>query len=211
MAVQKEKKLIMSIGTLIIAVMFVTSYVAFGNGSSSTSTTTVAPQQTYPVIGYANSILLSYKNYSVVKMSGPASNYSGPVSKLLSAMQANSSISNYIPLGSQFDVYTSGINPYQLYSIITNSLESNSSAVAANALEGLNVSSQALVSLPAYASLYYGSQAVPVRMPANYSLSISAPLPLNAALKLKIRAVIVLNNNTYASVYDNQLNISMVN
>jgi hypothetical protein len=205
---EKRRKTILFIGTLAVAIMFISSYVSFGNGSASTSTSTVVQSQGYPVIGYVNSIILGYTNFSIVKLSGPAVNYSGAVSGVLSGMQANGSINNYVPLGNQFNVYTVRINPNGMQSVIYNALESSSTPPPANALAGINVSSTAKVSLPQYITLYFHNQPISIAAPgSNATLGLTDPPPLNSALRLKVFAVVSANG----TIEDGQFNVSLSN
>ena len=201
MAKEKEKnnKALLLIGTIIISIMFVSSYVSFGNTPTATTTTTIQQVTGYPVIGYVNSTILGYKNNSVVKLSGQSVNYSGAISGILSKMQSNGSISSYVPLGNQFDVYTVRIDPNGLQSAIRYGL-------ASNALLGINVSAIAIVSLPQYTKLYFHNQSVSVASPAlNTTLGLVNPPAVNSSLRLKVFAVVSANG----TIISNQFNVSI--
>lgn len=202
---QKIKQITSVVIILALAIIFITSYVSFGTNAVTTATTTALPVQSYPVFGSVNAIILGYSNDSTVALSGNAINDSTEVSRLLSKLEANGSISFY-PIGNSFSVTTNRINPSILMSLIYGAINLNDSSTVGNTIPGINVSTEALVKLPTYITVFYHTQKISAFVPnTNYSISITNPPQIGSTLVLKVKALITANG----IIYDNQLNLSI--
>ncbi len=180
----KKRKRLYLAGALIVAVTFLTSYLAFGNNNTASglasSTTTQPCNGTVFVTGSANGIITGYSSSVLVVSSNTNSLFLSKLGTYLSALQANGSIVAYQPYpNSSFGVYLSAMGAYQL----AHMLRGFSNDTATIATEH--------VTLPSPLVLYYFSQPVEVYMPVrNYSVVTGTPLPINALAALKVGALV---------------------
>jgi hypothetical protein len=186
---EKTKKLIFFIGSLFVAVIFVTSYAAFSNnGSNSSSTTTLSSANTVYVYGNANALIVNY-SYTAYITTGNKTTFSR-LNNTLGTLEANGTISNFVPLnGTTFEAILSTVNPYQLYAYLSNT------PISLN----VSVSTQAYVRLPLTVTMTYGNgQSIPVSFPPkNYTLFLPKTMPLNSTVPLKISALITTNGQVF--------------
>jgi hypothetical protein len=191
----KAKRLIYGIGSLFVAVIFIMSYAAFSNnGTNSSSTTTIGAANTVYVYGTANGLIVNYSYSAYISTAGGTP--SSGLNATLSALEANGTISNFVPLNStSYEAILSGMNPYQLYLYLSKALSGN-----------VLVGGYAYVRLPATVSMYYSaSSPVPVALPAkNYTVFLPRVAPVNSSVPMKINALIT----TAGTVYNNQIRLS---
>ncbi|MDE1865290.1 MAG: hypothetical protein KGH94_01465 [Candidatus Micrarchaeota archaeon] len=192
----KTKRIVIFLGSLFAAIIFVSSYAAFGNNSTGTSTTTtVSSANTIPVYGSANAVIVNYSYSAYVGVSNKIELTA--LNKTLGDLEANGSVSNYVPFNStSYQALLSGINAYQLYTYLSNALNATDVSVGAGAF----------VNLPARVNMYYsaGSQ-VPVAFPEkNYSVYLTRVFPIGANVPVRIQALIT----TRGDLYNNQIRLS---
>ena len=144
----KTKKMIFFIGAIFVGVIFLTSYAAFGNNNSgNASTTTVkaaAPQPTIFATGYANAVVTGYAQVADVKPKNNANSTLNTLDALMSKLEANGSIDNYVYMNNSYDVYSSSLSAYALQGFLDSALNSSNS---------VTVGSTADILLPASISM----------------------------------------------------------
>lgn len=195
---EKLKRLILFIGALFVAVIFISSYASFSNNSGnggSTSTTTLKQQSTYLVYGNANAIVINYSY--VAGIFNVNVSESNTINATLGNLQLNGSVSNYLFQNSTYRVELDTISPYTLYLLISNTINGSNATVGATAY----------VKLPSAIVAYYGSSPVSVALQkSNYSIFLNSVEPINTIIPLKVTALISGNG----SVYDNQVELSIL-
>ncbi len=191
----KKKKLIYFLGTLFVAVAFVSSYAAVGSfATTSTVTTTIAaPSKTYFVSGTANGVVSGYADSAILVLSN--TNFSSDTSNVLTALEDNGSISSYLDLNGSYQVLLASMNAYSLQQVVNKKLASSNAVY---------VNTSTYVMLPPKVQLALGSQIVPVPLSQrNYSINIYPLMPLNTTIKFNLNAIIAGNG----TIYNNQLTL----
>jgi len=190
MGEQKKKRelknTIIFLGSVLVAIMFITSYAASGNNSSNSSTTTVAYNYSsaVPMIGTANAIVVNYTDSPVISIKGSYNTTSLGLTKYLNGLVNNGSAITYTPNGNQFDVLLNGsFNSYDLQKAIKARFGNNAT-----------VSSKVYIKLPSTVKLYSGTTGYTLKAPTGeYSVNVS-PLPaIGSNVSVKILALISSN------------------
>jgi hypothetical protein len=141
----KRKRVLFLIGSIIVALMFVSSYAAFGNnGSVQTTTTTTTIGYTIPVFGTANAVVIGYGSKFTIYLSKNAS--SNLINSTLSNLQLNGSISNYIGLQKVFTIYAGNMSSYSLLGLLNKAMPQNS--IIANVSENVTLPTSILMTYP---------------------------------------------------------------
>ncbi len=199
---KKTQGYILLAGTLIIAVIFITSIAALGNGGNSNtqSTTTVPPRAaTYLGIGYANATVAGYGNKFIITLINATPDLNASVSNVLNELSLNGSVLALIPSGNSYTVYQGNMSAYGVMQLLY-------SGVGANAL-ALNATLQ--MSLPASVTLYINSNPVMVDLPANrtYSLQANSLYGVGTNIPVKLQASVYQNSSLYGTyaVYANEM------
>ena len=178
------KNTVLFFGSLIVAIMFITSYAASGGGSN-TSTTTTVPQNysnAVPMSGVANAVVVNYTYSPVVTISG--SNYNSTVlelTKYINGEVSSGNVITYTPNGNQFNILlNNNFTAYQLQEGLTSAFGDN-----------VTVSGTVYVKLPSKVDMYDGTSKYSLNAPAStYSLSIK-PIPqIGSNVSVKILALI---------------------
>ena len=192
---QKRRQIMLFLGSLFVAFIFLSSYGSFSNNNVATTvTTTILNVQTYPVFGDANAVIVGYG--TTMHLDFGSNDSASEAVKLLSNLEANGSISNYIGSGASYEVYLSTMDAYSLQSFLQNS--TNVSAVTAT--------SAARLALPSNVLLYYGNQPVTVNIPKReYSVSLVGLSPISSKVNISISALVTVNG----IVFNNQLAIAL--
>jgi hypothetical protein len=191
---ENRKKQIIFIGTMFVAVMFISSYAAFGNNSnytSSSSTTTVSNLKTYFASGAANGIVSGYSRGATVELSNSLTNATtgNQIVGILSTMQANGSISSYLEFNNNFQVLLSTMNAYSLQQILQKKLNT----------PNVTVNASTYVVLPSRITLIISTIAAQIALSqTNYSISILPLKPPGTSIKININAI-VWQNGTVAN------------
>lgn len=185
---EKRKKMMLLVGSIVIAVMFVTSYAAFGTNGTPSSTTTTIKQNIYPVFGNANAVVTGYGSTMTIFASNNST--ATKAGNLLTKLESNGSISNYLTAGNEFIIYASGITAYALQGTLYNSIPGNS--ITINATEK--------VRLPASMTLYYYGRPIPT-YPSNLNFTISVPVlkQVGTNLTVNVHALVFQNGQVYSN------------
>lgn len=199
MDAQKRNRIIITLGTLIVAVMFVSSYASFGNNNisgSSTSTTTIRNGSTIVVYGKAAGRVVNYSdNLNMTINANKLSNASNYINTTLNGLESNNLIGSYNYLGE--GRYAIILSKMSLYNF--------SKVISANAVYNASVYGEEYLSIPNSVALYYNTQKAQIALPNNeYGIYTSNILALNSSINVSISAVVYTNG----SLYNNQLRIS---
>ncbi len=198
---QNKKKIFLFLGSLFVAVIFLSSYASFGNGvAPSTSTTTVNVVQTIPAFGSSVANIIGYGPEAYVTFSTNTA-ATGQIATIFSKLESNGSIYSALPTSnSSYDVQVATINAYSLQELLRSTL-SNSVAV--------NVSSSYIdLSLPSNVLLYYGGYPITAHLKnQNYTISNVTILKAPGTLvNVSISALVIPTNGT---VYRNQISVRL--
>ncbi|MCL4389471.1 MAG: hypothetical protein M1528_02125 [Candidatus Marsarchaeota archaeon] len=182
----KRKRLLFLIATVALAVMFVTSYAAFGSGSSISTSSTTINQQTIAVFGTSNAVVAGYG--SSITLSIINSSIGGKVNSTIAALYSNGSIANYVQLPNGFTLYMANMSAYGLQELFSSTLPRNS--VRINASE--------TVKLPPSIKMYYNGNPIFVRSSIlNFSLQRSPLLQEGSTVSVNVQALVLLNGSVY--------------
>jgi hypothetical protein len=185
---EKRKKMVLFIGSLLVAVMFLTSYLAFGNNTTqqtTTPTTTVLNVQTTFVSGIVNATVFNYSQHFTLKLAG-SNTSSVSLNSMLSNMEANGSIESYNVYNTSLSIYPGRLNVFEVYNAIASRL---AYAPAINAT--------AFIILPSTMTLYYGSYAYTVLSGnSSYAIPVSHLVPIGGALRVKVNALVYKKNSS---------------
>lgn len=182
----KKRKLILLAGALIVGVMFVTSYAAFGtNGSTQTSSTTVK-QTTYPVFGSVNAIVNGYgSSITVTLLDG---NASAKLNSTLAGLESNSTVTNFIPTGNGFVVYAPGNDPYAAQQAILAQLPDNSVAIQGTEIVGI----------PGTFTLYYYGTGIKIYTNiTNFTVPAQPLARRGSNISVSVQALVMPNGYVY--------------
>lgn len=198
----RRKKLIF-IGTLAIAVIFLTSIASFSfNSNNNTSTTTsVLNVQTLLALGYTNATVAGYASKFTIFVPNSSSNATeSDLSNILIKLSDNGSVSDYIPAGNSFIVYAANMSTYGIYQYVNAHLSANETV-------GINATVKA--QLPGSVILYSNGQGLPTNLPAgaSYSFSSNSPQSTGTLVPVEIQAYVYQNKTGFStySVYNNNL------
>ncbi len=181
---REAKNTILFLGSLVVAIMFITSYAASGNNSNSSSTTTVAYNYSgaVPMTGTANAIVANYTDSPIITISSSSYNSSElAVTNYLNGLENNGTIITYSPSGNQFSVLLNGsFSAYGLQENLYSRFGSNAT-----------VSGTVYIRLPKTVRMYDGTQGFTLNSPTSeYAVKIS-PMPrLGSNVSVHILALI---------------------
>ncbi|MGD0510597.1 MAG: hypothetical protein ABSA33_02035 [Candidatus Micrarchaeaceae archaeon] len=192
----KKKKMIFFIGSIFVAIIFLSSYAAFSsNSAKTTATTTIKVPATYFSTGSANAVISNYSDIAYVTLHN-STNYSrGALTKVISALVSNGSALNYIYANNSYEVVLSQMSAYQLKEL----LNKNST------LGGVTVGSTTYVTMPKSVTLYYGAQPIPVNLNSrNFSIYMNEIGPVGDVVSLSVSALLERNG----TVYNNEIKVA---
>ena len=117
-----------------VAGIFLSSYASFNDNNlgNSSTTTTIKSVQTVYAAGNANAIITNYSDIAYVSLNNNNSNAtSNTVTSLLSTLEADGSVQNYIYTNSSFEVVLANLSAYGLQQMVFNQTRSNTINVGA--------------------------------------------------------------------------------
>lgn len=187
----KTKKLLIFLGTLFVAISFISGYASVNNNYniSSTSTTSVPAKADF-ASGVVNGIVSGYSNSATLRLNGSTanSNTANEVSGLLVELQDNGTINSYDNNGfnNSYQVFLSTINAYQFAELVNSKLSSNTITI---------VNASSTVTLPSKVTLSVNGQQVPniLLTLRNYSVNLSPLKAINSTVRVKINTLVWLN------------------
>ena len=182
MVSENKKKKIMFIGSMVVALMFISSYASFGNNNISTSTTTIqrntGPE--YYVSGDVNATIIGYSQNVLLRASNNSSSMQKGIASSLSRMETNGSISNYVQVPGGYDIVTNSMDAYALQHYFSNSYGASN----------VSVSSKSTVKLPLTVILYYLGSPIRVAPTGTYNISISPLIANGSVVALNAHAIV---------------------
>ncbi len=197
----ERKKLIELIGSVFVALIFLTSYAAFGGGApgNSTGTTTLTPSQTFYAVANGNATITSYSSVMNIDiLCANVSNVSSRISTALQALEKNGSVSNfYSQQAAQMLVQAGNLTTHALFLLLYN--DSGSGAACTQ------FTSTANVKLPRNLTFYLPSQgnsaiiSIPSSMQA-YSVPITLSLNMSSVMKITASTLLTANGTIYGGI-----------
>lgn len=194
---QKTKKIVFFIGSVIVAIMFISSYAAFGNNGGTTTTTTVGQQSAYFSTGTSNAVIVNYSYIANITLTNTSNSVKQGVMGVISGLEANGSIQNYVTTGYGYQAILYGISAYDLMRRFDSNATLNKS---------VEVGAVTYITLPSEVTLYYGNQPITVRPASrNYTVYMPRVEAVGSVVNVALSALIERNG----SIYENQFRVSL--
>ena len=195
----KRKKTLLFLGSLLVAVMFLTGAAGLGSGNSapsssaaSTHTLNIKNISSRPISVILNATV--YKYGSSIKLSLYNDTYANKTAALLSSMRNNGSIDTFTQVSDAFDIYPGKYNTYQIYVDLLKELGNSS----------FSFSVPEYIKLPAYANLSLSNGIIVANTSlARYYEIHSSPVALNSTVQVTVLAMVGKLNGTYVFVPNN--------
>lgn len=193
----KTKQVLLILGTVLIGVIFISAYASFNNNNiSNSSSSTIVNAQTFPAFGSSNAVISNYSDVVNVTFLGSSNETINKTDAVLSNLEANDIIDNYIYLNNRYEVILANISAYNFRELLYNQTNDSNS---------INVGSTAYVKLPTTVTLYYAGTPVSLYLAnKNYSIYINNIRSIGSTVNVKIFALLTRNG----SIYNNQLSIN---
>ncbi len=194
---QRTKQIIFLVGSIFVALIFLSSYAAFSNnGGSSTSTSTIKNVLTFPSFGSSNAVITNYSDIGInITLLRNSNATRTNVTNFLSALQANGTVQSYVyQNGSYAQIVLSGMSAYQLqqqlYKLVNGS---------ANSIE---VGATTDIRMPNNITLYYNNvQPITVYLPIrNYTIRMKNVKSVGTVINLGTSALLARNGSIYGSL-----------
>lgn len=202
----EKKKLIELLAAIFIAVIFVSSYAAFGAGQGSApsqgATTTV---QGTEISGVAVASVVSYGRILDVNVTcGNASAVTANAEALMNSLMGNGSVESSNPVAdNEISVLLGNYTATEAYNALATDLGSNAACTRV-------VATEATVQLPSAVSVIYGGGSIKIAIPADLR-NYTEPIRLSNATGGKVGvavAMLVSNSGTIADA-PNQVSIAL--
>lgn len=191
-----RKKIAELIIALLIAAMFVSSYISLTTYGNQGSATTTVPQTVFGQAS-ATGFITSYQTPLSITVACANSIHNNAtitnMSLVLGNMENNNSISNFYNSNNNFQVAGGNITIYQVYTYFQKSPN-------ATRFNCLNFTSPARIYLPPFLNMSIGAQKVEITLNGtqrNVSLTTSLSKGINTKVKLRIGALITSNGTVY--------------
>ena len=188
------------IGSIFVAVIFITSYAAFGGGGlAGNATTTAQPLQTVYAVAQGAANIISYGSTMNINVSCSNVTYvSKQINDLLANLESNNSISYFYSqqLG-QIMIQSGKEGVYANYNSISSYISANASCTG--------FTSSATVTIPKTMNFYAPLEkvstivAIPGNM-RNYSISIKFLKNMSNTLNVSVSALLTLNGSIYGNL-----------
>jgi hypothetical protein len=191
-----KKEIVLLVGSIFVAVIFLTSFVGSGNGPVPSGGNQSAQKNVTAVFasGHVNATVEGYGTDALIKvLNGSLYN---ATNDFLIGLEDNGSVATYNQLGSQFNVYLSSSNSYSLQRLLQEKIGS-----------GFTLSSKEYVLLPKTAVLHVGNQTVPVYFgTGTYTVTPASLSAINSTVSIYVNAIIAFENGTY-QVYNSNVTL----
>ena len=195
---QKNNRILLFLGSLFVAVIFLSSYASFGNGLSATSsTTTIGAVRTYPAFGSSSARITGYGAAAFVRLNPGTAATTGQITKILSKLESNGSINSYVGSNSSYEVYTASMDAYTLRGVLQTA-KNNSATVG--------VSSDVDLLLPSNITLHSNGYSFSVHLDnRNYSANMTDLKAIGTLINVSVSALVTANG----TVYRNQIVVNL--
>jgi hypothetical protein len=194
-----KKKIIFLLGSIFVAIIFLSSYAAFSNnGSGSSSSSTIKTQASYFSTGTSNAIISNYSSIAYVTVSNGSNSSNENITRILSQLEANGSVQNYIYDNNSYQVVLVSISAYELQQLLNRNASSNSI---------INVGATTYVMLPSTVIMYYTNQPITVHLKSrNYSVYLTNVKPIGSVLNVSVSGLLARNG----SIYNGQFRVNVI-
>ncbi len=203
----EKKKLTELLAAIFIAVVFLSSYAAFGanSGGAGAKTSTTTIPGTIQVHGSASASIVSYGTVLDANVScANAGAVASSLNTFLSALERNGSISNfYSPEDSEVLLELGNYTAAEAYGALAARLGRNASCTSFSA-------TQATVQLPSSMNVTYGTGSVRITIPPglrNYTRQVRLSGAMGSGVNVSVYAL-VTNNGT---IFNSQIVVTLKN
>jgi hypothetical protein len=170
--------------------------VIVSNSSLSNSTTTIKAPATYIATGTSNAVITGYGKVANVTLSNSINTTKVNITKILSQLESNKSVGNYIYTNGTYDVVLSNISAYNLQNLLYKDAGSSNT---------ISVGSTANVELPSNVVLYNATQSITVVLSnRNYSIYLKNVQMPGSTVNVSISAQLEKNG----TIYNNQFKVA---
>lgn len=193
----KTKKLIFFLGSIFVAIIFLTSYAAFSNNGTNSTTTTIKSQSTVFATGVSSAVVYNYGDVAYVSLLNSSNSSRDALTNSISQLESMGNVQNYIETNGSYQlILSSNISSYGLQQWLYGKIGSNT----------VSVGSDAEIILPSSIQLYYNNAPLSIQLPnRNYSIYLSNVVALNSTINITISALLLRNG----SIYGNQFRVSL--
>lgn len=198
---RKLRNIVLLLGAIFVAGIFLSSYASFNDNNlgNSSTTTTIKSVQTVYAAGNANAIITNYSDIAYVSLNNNSNATSNTVTSLLSTLEADGSVQNYIYTNSSFEVVLANLSAYGLQQMVFNQTRSNT----------INVGATTDIMLPTNVTLYYtgATSSTPITIPLtkrNYTVYMKNIKSIGTKIPVGISALLARNG----TVYNNQIKVT---
>jgi hypothetical protein len=196
----EKKKLIELIGSIFVAVIFITSYAAFGGGRVEvTVTTTAQSQQTFYAIAQGTANIISYgSTMNINVLCQNVTHVSKQINDLLANLESNNSVSYfYSQQAGQIMVQSGKEGTYANYNSISSYISANATCT--------DFTSSATVMIPKTMNFYAPLEKIStmVFIPSNmrnYSTPIKFVKNMSNTVNISVSALLTLNGSIYGNL-----------
>lgn len=196
---KKDKKgIILFIGSIFVAAMFLSSMLVGGGGpppSSPSKPNASLNVSTFFGAGTANEIVVGYGSSVAITLLN--STYENSTNEFLASLAANNTISTYNQFNNTFRVSLQTISGYELQKELSARLGPGA----------FRMSAAEYVLLPEQATLRIGGQAITTYLGSGQrQVTVLNLTPLNSTVPVYLNAIVAFQNGTY-SVYNNNITL----
>ncbi len=194
----KKKKMVLFLGSMLVAIMFLTGIAGLGGGGGvpSSNAPTAAHKlhitNTFLAVGIVNATVYGYG--SSIKLVLYNDSYANYTAAVLTSMESNGSITTFTQSPEAFQLYAGKYDAYQVYLKLANNLGSSN----------FSFSVPEYVRLSPYAKLSVRNTTIEVNtsLEQDYQLYANLTKP-NSTVETKVMALVGILNNTYVLVPNN--------
>jgi hypothetical protein len=194
---EKRRRIVFVAGAIFVALIFLSSYAAFNNNNVvSSSTTTATAQPTFYTTGNTNAIITNYSSLVNIALLNNSNAVNNKVINIISQLQANGIIQNYVFSNNSYQVVLSGLSAYNLQQLLYNKTGSSNYT---------SVGATTYVTLPNQVTLNYTTQSITINLAnRNYSVYMKRVKKIGAIINVSVSALLTRDGN----IYKNQFKIS---
>ncbi len=202
----ERKKLIELIGSVFVALIFLSSYAAFGNisQSGSNATTTASTPQTFYGSAIGNATITSYSNAMSINITCKnVSSVSGPLNSALTNLEKNGSVSTFSSFqASQIAVDAGSLSTYPLFLQLAGDAGQGESCTAFTTSANINLPSRMSFHIPPQPGITNG-QNITITIPSSLqtgSIAITLERNMSTKLRVQVDAAIAVNGSIYGGL-----------
>ena len=196
---KKKKEIILFIGSLFVAVMFITGFTSNGSGTPinlNNNTPATKNVSTFLVSGTLNATIVSYgENVRIVEYNASVANVTD---QLLSNMENKSMINTYDRINNSFEVYLQNTNAYGIQKNLSKNINNSS----------FSIISTEYVKLPKTHIFNVSDKRIIVLLDnQDYPITTNDIRKINSTLPLKLNMIVAYENGSYVE-YENNIKLT---